>query len=59
VVRAKLFGYYPFYGRLLVSALLSLAELPCLNAIRQREHVEIVSGDTAPLLPALQNPDSP
>lgn len=33
-------SYYPLYGAIAVLALLSLAGLPCLHAIRKREHLD-------------------
>jgi MFS family permease len=52
-------SYYPFYGWLSVLVLLSLAGLPCLHAIRKREHVERAPGDAASPLSVLHSPDSP
>jgi MFS family permease len=48
-------GYYAFYGLLGLLLLLSLAGLPCLHAIRKREHLE---GDAASVQSAIRNPQS-
>jgi MFS family permease len=48
-------GYYGFYGMLGLLLLLSLAGLPCLHAIRKREHLE---GDAADGQSAIRNPQS-
>ena len=37
-------SYYPLYGAIAVLALLSLVGLPCLHAIRKREHLNLAPG---------------
>jgi len=39
-------NYFPLYGVLAGMLLLSLLGLPCLHAIRKREHVELKPGDS-------------
>ena len=52
-------SYHPLYGGLSVLVLLSLAGLPCLHAIRKREHVDGASGGAASPHSTLPSPDSP
>ena len=48
-------GYFRFYGLLALMLLLSLAGLPCLHAIRKREHLE---GEPATTESAIRDPRS-
>jgi len=52
-------SYYPLYGVLSLLVLLSLAALPCLHAIRRREHAEPAPRGVAMPLSALHSPDYP
>jgi len=42
-------SYYPLYGAIAVMALLSLVGLPCLHALRKREHLDLAPALTVEL----------
>jgi MFS family permease len=51
--------YFPLYEFLSLLVVLALAGLPCLHAIRKREHLEPASASAAAPVPVLRAPHSP
>ena len=52
------YRYYALYGFLSVLVVLALAGLPCLHAIRKREHLERAPAGAATSTPVLRTPYS-
>ena len=52
-------SYYALYGFLSMLIVLALAGLPCLHAIRKREHLEPALAGAAKSAPVLRTPHAP